>query len=224
MQISSYPPSPADRIGASGEKRRYYVPGELDGAAAEVLLAGRARPLRPRVAVVGRRGALLLEAVAPREGPVGGGRPPAGGLVGGLAQERGDLALPLLVAARRAEGREGGRGGEEGVVGVEAARGARGVVAVEEEPLEEVPRQHGRHAGAAGGGAAGALALAAGAAVRVGGAAEAEAAAAEAVAAQRAAGLRPALLGARGRRRRGGGQDDAQESRRCRGRARGTRC
>jgi hypothetical protein len=211
----------ANYVGRTSEMR---LQGDLDGAAAEVLLAGRARPLRPRLAVVRRRVALLLEAVTPREGPVGRGRPPARGLVGGLAQERRDLPFPLLVAARRAEGRERGRGGQERVVGVEPARRARRVVAVEEQPLEEVSRHDGCHAGARGTrAAAGALALAPGAAVLGGVAAKAEAAAAEAVAARCAAGLLPALLAARDRDRERRGQD-AQDSRRCRGQARGSWC
>jgi hypothetical protein len=201
----------------------YYLQGELDGAAAEVLLARRARPLWPRLAVVGRRLALLLEAVAPGKGPVGRARPPAGCLVGGLAQERGHLPLPQLGAARRAEVRVRACRGEERVVSVEPASGARRVVAVEEEPLEEVPRHDGPHARAdgTGTGAAAALALAAGAAVLIGTAAPPEATAAEAVRTRSASGLQPALLGAREERRGGQG---AKDSRRCCGHARGSRC
>lgn len=196
----------------------------MDGAAAVVLAAGGARPLRRGLAVVGRRVLLLLEAVAPGEGAVGRGRPPAGGLVGGLAQERGDLPLPRLGVAGAAERRERGGGGEEGLVGVEPARGARPVVAVEEEPLEQVPGHDGAHA--AGGArrrrrraAAAALALAAVAAEVGGGAAPAPAAAAEAVRAPGAAGLRAALLGARRRRERRG-QDGQRHQRRLLGEAR----
>jgi hypothetical protein len=56
---------------------------ELDGSAAEVLLAWRTQTLR--LTVVGHRVQLLLEAVSPRVRPVGRGGPPARGLVGGLA-------------------------------------------------------------------------------------------------------------------------------------------
>ena len=66
--------------------------GELDRAAAVVRLAGRARPVLSVTVAVDRRGGasrralLLLEAVAPREGAIGRGGPPAGGLVGGLCR------------------------------------------------------------------------------------------------------------------------------------------
>uniref|UniRef100_K3Z7K2 Uncharacterized protein n=1 Tax=Setaria italica TaxID=4555 RepID=K3Z7K2_SETIT len=118
----------------------------LDGSAAMVGLAEDARPVGVvGVAVVALRVDLLLEAEAPREGPVGRRRPPAGRLVGDLRQERRHLAPPGGVAAVAAERRERVGGAEEGGVVVEAARGAGGVVLVREEGAVQVLRHDRCH-------------------------------------------------------------------------------
>uniref|UniRef100_A0A0E0HVR1 Uncharacterized protein n=1 Tax=Oryza nivara TaxID=4536 RepID=A0A0E0HVR1_ORYNI len=204
----------AQQVGADGLPRRavVVVVGDLDGSPAVVLLAGGARPLRLGLAVCGGVAVvLLLEAVAPGVGAVGRRGPAAGGLVGRLRQEGGDLALAGVGVAGGGEVRVGVGGGDEGVVGVEALSGARLVVAVEQHLVEERGRYDGGDAAAATAGgrgraaaaAAGALALAAGAAVIRGGAAPAVLAAAEAVGAERAAGLAAALLAAHGHHRHG---------------------
>lgn len=73
---------------------------------------------------------LLLEAVTPLE-LVRTTPRSTGGLVGGLAEEGGELpADELGAAAGGAERREGVGGGDEGVVRVEAPRRALRVVAV----------------------------------------------------------------------------------------------
>jgi len=62
------------------------------------------------------------------------------GLVGGLAEEGGELALVGLVAAAGAEAGEGAGGLDEGVVGVEPVGGADGVVAVGQHGVVHVLR------------------------------------------------------------------------------------
>ena len=68
------------------------------------------------------------------------------GLVGGLAEEGGELAPVVLVAvAAGAEPREGAGGLDEGVVGVEPVGGADGVVAVGQHAVVHVLRDNGAH-------------------------------------------------------------------------------
>ena len=140
----------------------------------------------------------------------------------GLAEEGRHLSFPRVQVSRGAEGRERAGGGQEGVVGVEPAGQARRVVAMEEEPIEEVPGNDGCNPTAAAA-AAIALALATATAVVGGAAAEPELAAAEAVGALGAAGLRAALLG-RSQLHRGRRQDDGQDGRRTRCSQRGHGC
>ena len=128
------------------------VPRQLDGAAAMVRLAGEARPPRGDggVAVVARRLELLLEAEAPGVGPIGGGGPAAGGLVGDLREEGGDLPPARVAAAGAAEARVLVGGAEEGGVGVEVPRRAGGVVLVDEQRLVvHLLRHDRRHMAAA---------------------------------------------------------------------------
>jgi hypothetical protein len=207
------------------------VVGELDGPAAEVLLAGDARPLgvlARHVAVVGGGAVLLLVAVAPGEGAVGRVRPAARGLMPRLPQERGELALLDLRAARGAEARERVRRRDEGVVRVEAPSFAVRFVAVLQHPLEEIFCDNGRHAtaarGARGGGGGGrgrrgrgaapaaavALTLAAVSAVVGGGATVAPLAAAEAVRAELPVGAIAALRSSSGH-----GERRGQHGRKC---------
>lgn len=93
------------------------------------------------------------------------------GLVVGVGEEGGDLALGVVDGAGAAEGRVATGGGEEGVAGVEALGGAA-VVGLGDERREELRRDDARHGHVVGGRHVAGARLAPRAAVVAAGAAE----------------------------------------------------